>query len=1226
MLFHRLYQIVYKKIITLNFFQSETIDPNIRSRELLTTRLYLVAMISSMFIITLYTFIHMPVKENMIYLPTLDTYKSLHEKYSDTLKCSCSKLAIPYGTFVQLTSSFHQVCSSQFISQLWIDLIFQANTTFIWPMDVRTSLSSMWQLIASACSISKDLVSDALNQFSNLSIINSMILSEDLLTIQVHATLDLTLQFLSNNSMKIITSFEQISLANSLMTGLSTNYVLRTFSIPPGGAAEFLIPTVVRYILPGSNQPCTCMHSGTCPMPGHIYFYDMWETSALYDLNEITSNYTLDGIVVDCTPMQMMLNSSLECFYNQSCVDLILSTFSKSIDIQILNSFLSTRFQSTTKLRTLIEHLFLEDIFNKTRFEDYYQQCSPIHCSYTYQNKFDGLCLVIAFYGGLNIGLRILIPCLINIIFCFKKKCNATEESVRNPMQTSTRLYAIVIITTLMIITIYLSLSIRTIHETISFPSQSQYEELERKYSNTLQCPCTTVSIPYKDFLVLSPTYHQLCQSDFVRESWYENFPVSEHGQWASVLFIGSSHFGTLASLCHLAKLTIQDEIHRFTLTKLTNADVLERDLFTSTIDATIKKFFNSTRTSFSNTILLINRFIHANQYLNGLETNFEYDFDESYFPSRIITRSRYQFINKKQIYCARNASMKFVRSEFKDDILLASALRSDCWIVNSVLESTLACWFNSSCIDKFREILARDNFILDRNITVLNLTASSRFQIDLPIKNLVDEIMIEQWHSSISFASYYKKCRPLYCRFSYQKKPNVWYIIITLICLLGSLDLISWLIVPIPMKIILKSIHRKHSNRASSISHRHYQRTTRTRKTFYSYLTSLNLFSNRSTNINIIHNQRISTRVFLVLIIIGLLGISYYTLNSKKISMEQISIDSPKRNSTDSHCACRSIAVPYRYFIRIENRFHQVCESDFVDEKWIDFLFVDGRWRDYERIDFRSRGAAYFDVLSEFCQMSKVIVNRSIEQFLDEVFISSTILSESELNLQMTAIGNRLKINTQTEFTRELQLLRDFSHGNTYMSGYFLNWYLWLNYDLDNVTIPTNVITLENGCSCGTRKDCITNSTIESFQIPGWNIGCSVVETLLSSTFECFYNQTCVDLLNYYIHPKNSTKINVTAMNSSVPSRFHARTLIANIVNELFIEKWQINVSYASFYKQCNPTSCTYLKFKRHDLIYIISTILSLLSALTTILKIIIPYSIKFALKMKSCCCSRCF
>ncbi|CAF4408267.1 unnamed protein product, partial [Adineta steineri] len=45
----------------------------------------------------------------------------------------------------------------------------------------------------------------------------------------------------------------------------------------------------------------------------------------------------------------------------------------------------------------------------------------------------------------------------------------------------------------------------------------------------------------------------------------------------------------------------------------------------------------------------------------------------------------------------------------------------------------------------------------------------------------------------------------------------------------------------------------------------------------------------------------------------------------------------------------------------------------------------------------------------------------------------------------------------------------------------------------------------------------------------------------------------------------------------------FERNATIQNIVDELFVEEWNISISYASFYNECNPQECSY-KIKRDD------------------------------------------
>jgi hypothetical protein len=141
---------------------------------------------------------------------------------------------------------------------------------------------------------------------------------------------------------------------------------------------------------------------------------------------------------------------------------------------------------------------------------------------------------------------------------------------------------------------------------------------------------------------------------------------------------------------------------------------------------------------------------------------------------------------------------------------------------------------------------------------------------------------------------------------------------------------------------------------------------------------------------------------------------------------------------------------------------------------------------------------------------------------------------------------------------------------------------------------------------------------------MPGWNVGCSTVETLLRSTFECLYNETCINLLVYYattVAIAYPLAINVSAMNLALPSRFQSNAMIEDIVDALFVEQWHINVSYSAFYNQCAPTYCSYTFENHNSYLNIASTLLGLYGGLIVSLRFLVPYLIKLAFKIRSCC-----
>jgi hypothetical protein len=329
--------------------------------------------------------------------------------------------------------------------------------------------------------------------------------------------------------------------------------------------------------------------------------------------------------------------------------------------------------------------------------------------------------------------------------------------------------------------------------------------------------------------------------------------------------------------------------------------------------------------------------------------------------------------------------------------------------------------------------------------------------------------------------------------------------------------------------------------------------------------------------------------------------------------------------------CPCKNISIEYKYFLTIDTTSHSICSSDFISEKWRDYLFLDKDWNRYDRRDIRVRGAAYFSFLSNLCQISQATINNSVNQFLNDRFINTQLITETEFEIQIDNSILQFRNVTLENFSRSLKLLRDIINGNAFVSSYSLNWYWWQEKQRTFATLPTLPILMKDECSCATRNDCIDSGGIydtlnkkQIFEMPGWNVGCSVVETVLSSTFECLYNQTCIDsLLNILPTglPSFSYQMNISAINVSNKNHFKRNTPIQNIADELFIEEWQNNSFYSSFYNQCAPIYCSY-KTKRNDyVIFTISKVLGLYGGLTFALQFTVPLVVKIIYIIRNKC-----
>jgi hypothetical protein len=220
-----LFKIPYSKLITLNLFDTKSRDATTIRREIISTRLFLILFLISISIISLYTSISIHVQTKVMNFPTQIEYEKLLEKYPNSLQCPCTQISILYDDFAKIKPSFHQVCSSDFVSQEWIDFTFGTNTTFIWPMDVRTNMSAMWQIIAALCKYSNATFTEILSSFVSTQLTSSTILPKNLLETQINIIINLIHQTASDTLLQSLAVSHEITQSSGLLSDLLTNSI-----------------------------------------------------------------------------------------------------------------------------------------------------------------------------------------------------------------------------------------------------------------------------------------------------------------------------------------------------------------------------------------------------------------------------------------------------------------------------------------------------------------------------------------------------------------------------------------------------------------------------------------------------------------------------------------------------------------------------------------------------------------------------------------------------------------------------------------------------------------------------------------------------------------------------------------------------------------------------------------------------------------------------------------
>ena len=166
--------------------------------------------------------------------------------------------------------------------------------------------------------------------------------------------------------------------------------------------------------------------------------------------------------------------------------------------------------------------------FSNYSFSLYYDQCAPSLCTYDYEaHQHFGyvITIIISIYGGLSLGLEILI--WIGLRFIEQMMLNGPSRLViwqsvkrvftfNNNHKIINRLHFVLVITMLYIFYSITAFNLYTKTVEIRNITLSNYKDLV----DSLQCPCSQISIKYKSFLQIEPRFHQICSSDFVSNQW----------------------------------------------------------------------------------------------------------------------------------------------------------------------------------------------------------------------------------------------------------------------------------------------------------------------------------------------------------------------------------------------------------------------------------------------------------------------------------------------------------------------------------------------------------------------------------------------------------------------------------------------------------------------------------------------------------------------------------
>ena len=776
----------------------------------------------------------------------------------------------------------------------------------------------------------------------------------------------------------------------------------------------------------------------------------------------------------------------------------------------------------------------------------------------------------------------------------------------------STRLFVCLFVICIVFLLTYLSVEMVTTTYTVISPSYNQFLTLYAKYSeHSLSCPCTSSITEYQYILQIDFKLHPLCYSDFVQFPWL-SFPtlITVGFSYGGDMWSAAALFQILAAHCRLTASHIETNIQILNKTQMVTSQVLSELEFRARINATTNSFRTSITNSFLRSLSLITNTSRANGIVSAQATNF-YPYVGGTTSLAISDNSsllNFLYSHHVGCYCLPSVSCQNIILFDYDgypNITEAIQFYSDCLPDEGIRQSSLRSLFDQILVNNLH---AWFDFPLN-TARILHINELIQFTTESLVKDILLNMMVNQWNVTSFHDVHFEKCRPQTCTYILVARRSFLIIFTTLIGLVGGLASILQTIVPFLIKAVF-ALHARYTR--EPLQEQAVEPVRFSMKSFMfnwlSKLYQLNLFPSLppATNEPQIQTELISTRLYVLLIASSILILTIYSARIALEKSKTIVWPSLKeyRSLYDSHsdtlsCPCTSISIDHSAFLKLSPSFHQVCSSDLVTPHWIfgiianqtyEFLynFTSSTW-----YDFRLLGGSSFLTIALLCDVASTTVTDGLTSFGSSSLITSKVMSENELKAQGLALMDLFIVTITNEFINSLRTIRETSQANALISGHGTN--VQMTWKIDERLPAAHYSTFLN-CSCAISPLCSQEAGIYDangvfqFPIPGVRIGCYVVEATLQSSLSAFYSQAYInDLRNWtkFIDPD----FPVNALNSSLNWNFTTNTTIGYIMEQLMVDEWvSKNISFPDYYTQCQAYECKYTYIERNDIVYVIS------------------------------------
>ncbi|CAF1500936.1 unnamed protein product [Adineta steineri] len=135
-----------------------------------------------------------------------------------------------------------------------------------------------------------------------------------------------------------------------------------------------------------------------------------------YLFSVLTASANASGFFGGCYPLNALLESTLDCLYDDSCLEVLPDYFPALNQVNFSSLLPSDR--TNISVNDRLSNLFVNEWLTKINYSTYFTKCAPSVCTYTktdWTSFSYTIGLLISLYGSLIIVLRFISTTIVNI-------------------------------------------------------------------------------------------------------------------------------------------------------------------------------------------------------------------------------------------------------------------------------------------------------------------------------------------------------------------------------------------------------------------------------------------------------------------------------------------------------------------------------------------------------------------------------------------------------------------------------------------------------------------------------------------------------------------------------------------------------------------------------------------------------------------------------------------